>query len=70
MSGLVAFKAPSFFTKPGILSLLLGVSSLDLGRVNLHGYYIIIPFAMSRFGWDVRAPLGLFSAEIIVSFWF
>jgi hypothetical protein len=69
MSGFVAFKTPSFFMEPGIFSLLLGVSPLDFGRVNFHRYYITISFVMSRFGWNVRAPLGLFGAEMIVLFW-
>jgi len=66
----MAFEAPPFLVKSGIFGLLLRVSSLNFGRVNFHGYYIIILFAMSRFGRDVSAPLGLFGTEMIVSFWF
>jgi hypothetical protein len=69
MPDFVAFETLSFLAELGIFSLLFGISFLDFGRVNLHRYYIIIPFVMSRFGWDIRVPLGLFGAEIIVPFW-
>jgi hypothetical protein len=65
----MAFETPSFFVELGTFGLFLRVLFLNLGGVNLHRYYIIILFAMSRFGWDVRAPLGLFGAKMIVSFW-
>ena len=55
--------------EPGTFGLLFRVLSLDFGRINFHRYYIIILFAMSRFGWDVGAPFGLFGAKMIVSFW-
>jgi hypothetical protein len=65
----MAFETLSFFAEPGTFSLLFRVSPLDFSGVNLHWYYIIILFAMSRFGWNVRVPLGLFGAKMIVSFW-
>ena len=68
MPNLVALETPSFLVEPGIFGLFFRVSSLDFGRVNLHRHYIIILFVMSRFGWDVRVPFGLFDAKVIVSF--